>query len=323
MAWYEALFYPVACLLHRWNPNKAYQHTGTTGETSRVKDPQPNPLPSKRINLTQESLVAEAHHAQPPNSISSPQPSSLENIYPPAPAPLSPLLRLPFELRTYIYELALGGNILNVRHKHGKITHVSLSNPDPATDPPPLFLDLLCEPYPIPPWDECSTTGLPLLLTCRAIYRDAIHLLYTCNTFYISDLSVLVRWADMPLLRPQRLAEIRHLSVCWMYYSDPEHFLGFAAAQYDWRTWSRFWDIVARHMVGLKKLELRMEFVGGREAVGVEKEWVKVMLGVRRIKEVTVEIVLRTSSWSGDRCEEVEKTVKDAWLQEGHGPRED
>lgn len=70
------------------------------------------------------------------------------------------------------------------------------------------------------------------------------------------------------------------------------------------------------HMVGLKKLELRMEYLGRREEVGVEKEWVKAMMGVRRIKEAVVEIVFRTSPWAGDRCEEVERVVKDAWLQQ-------
>lgn len=69
-------------------------------------------------------------------------------------------------------------------------------------------------------------------------------------------------------------------------------------------------------MVGLKKLDLRMEYLGRREEVWVEKEWVKAMMGVRRIKEVTLEIVFRTSPWAGDRCEEVEKVVKNAWLQE-------
>ena len=70
------------------------------------------------------------------------------------------------------------------------------------------------------------------------------------------------------------------------------------------------------HMAGLKNLELRMEFLGRREEVGVDKEWLKAMMGVRRIKKVMVEIVFRTSPWAGDRCEEVESVVKDAWLQE-------
>lgn len=58
------------------------------------------------------------------------------------------------------------------------------------------------------------------------MYREAIHLLYTSNTFFISDPSVLVHWAHSPLLRPQRLAAIRRLSVRWACYSDPEHFVG-------------------------------------------------------------------------------------------------
>lgn len=73
---------------------------------------------------------------------------------------------------------------------------------------------------------------------------------------------------------------------------------------------------MATCMPGLKKLDLCMEYIGRREEVEVENEWVKIMLGVRRIKEVTVEIVLRTSPWAGDRCEEVERVVKEAWSQE-------
>ena len=69
-------------------------------------------------------------------------------------------------------------------------------------------------------------------------------------------------------------------------------------------------------MPGLKKLDLWMEYIGRREEVEVENEWVKVMLSVRRIQEVTVEIVLRTSPWAGDRCEEVERRVKEAWSEE-------
>ncbi len=75
-------------------------------------------------------------------------------------------------------------------------------------------------------------------------------------------------------------------------------------------------------MPGLKTLELRMEYMGRREEVGVDEEWVKAMMGVGRIKEVTVEIVFRTSPWAGDRCEEVEKAVKKAWLRETNGSRE-
>lgn len=76
-------------------------------------------------------------------------------------------------------------------------------------------------------------------------------------------------------------------------------------------------------MSGLKELELRLEYLGRREEVVAEKAWVKAMMGVRRIKTVTVEIVFRTSPWAGVRCEEVEKMVKDAWIQEGYGTRED
>ncbi|CAF9936020.1 MAG: hypothetical protein ALECFALPRED_006662 [Alectoria fallacina] len=312
MAWC-ALLCTFSGFLNRRKLTKAYEYKR---EKARVTDQQSSPLPSKRINLTRESLVDQAHHAQLSSSISTPQPCSLGRTCSSTPAPFSPLLRLPFELRTYIYELALGGNFLSIRPKYCKTAHMRLSMPYPFITPHHLLFDGLPEAQPNLYPNQFSTTGLPLLLTCRSIYREAIHLLYSSNTFFISDLSVLIRWADRPLLRLQRLAEIRHLSVRWVYYSDSEQSRGSTAAPYDWRTWCRFWEIVATHMPGLKKLELRIEYLGRKGEVGVGKEWVKAMMGVRRMKEVTVEIVFRTSPWAGDRCEEVEKLMKDAWLKE-------
>lgn len=37
-----------------------------------------------------------------------------------------------------------------------------------------------------------SATGLDLLLTCRQMYGEAVEMLYSCNTFIIADVAVLV-----------------------------------------------------------------------------------------------------------------------------------
>ena len=61
----------------------------------------------------------------------------------------------------------------------------------------------LTEVYPITETPS-GPSGLPLLLlTCRSIYREAIHFLYASNVFFIADLSILIDWANIPLLRPQ------------------------------------------------------------------------------------------------------------------------
>ena len=312
MAWSDTLLSSLTGFLNRLGSSI---HHRVTSKAARVKEKQPSPLPSKRINLTRESLVDQGHHGQFSDSVSDPKVSSLERTCTLSTALVSPLLRLPFELCTNIYALALGGNILNIRHKDCKIRHIRQSKPCLTFDLPPRFFHGYDGQHLLYP-DQFSTTGLPLLRTCRSVYRDAIHLLYTSNTFFISDLSILVHWADLPLLHPQRVAAIRHLSVRWSYYSDPEHFCGSAAAPYDWATWYRFWEIVATCMPGLKKLDLWMEYIGRREEVEVENEWVKIMLGVRRIQEITVEIVLRMSPSAGESCEEVERVVKEAWSQE-------
>lgn len=55
-----------------------------------------------------------------------------------------------------------------------------------------------------------------------------------------------------------------------------------------------------------------MEYLVRREEVGVEKEWAKAMMEVKRLKDVAAEIVFRTSPWAGDRCEKVERVVEEA-----------
>lgn len=318
MAWYESF---ATFFISLFRCRKAHNYTG---EAARMEQQNPRSLPLQRINLTQETLVDQAPHSCLGYSSSSAftlQRSSLERKSTSVPAPFPPLLSLPFELRTYIYELVLGGNFLNIsvlryRRRSHTSTHCSV------TGRPPLSIQRSAEASDTGP-TQSSITSLPLLLTCRSIYREAIYVLYTSNTFHFSDLSILIHWADLPLLRPQRLAEIRHLSVGWTYYSDPHHFRGTAAAPYDWKTWSRFWEIVATHLPGLRKLELRMEYVGRWHEIGLENDWVKAMLGVRRIKNAVVEIVFRNGPWTGVRCEEVERGLKEAWLQEGERHSED
>lgn len=312
MAWSNALLNSLAGLLHCLRP---FNHSRDTGKQACVTEQKPSPLHSKRINLTQESLVDQAPDKRSSNNISASKAVSLERTCTQCPAPTSLLLTLPFELRTNIYALALGGNFLTIRRKDRKIGHIRQYEPCHTSDLPHRFHSIYEGQYLQHP-NQFSTTGLPLLLTCRSIYREAIHLLYTSNTFFISDISILVHWADLSLLPPQRLAAIRHLSVHWVRYSDPGHFCGFTDAPYDWRTWSRFWEIVATCMPGLKKLDLWMEYIGRREENLVEHEWVKAMMGVKRIHMARVEIVLRRSPWAGDRCEEVERVVKEAWSQE-------
>ena len=60
----------------------------------------------------------------------------------------------------------------------------------------------LTEVYPITE-TQSGPSGLTLLITFRSIYLESIHFLYASNDFFIADLSILIDWANIPLLRPQ------------------------------------------------------------------------------------------------------------------------
>lgn len=80
---------------------------------------------------------------------------------------------------------------------------------------------------------------------------------------------------------------------------------------------------MATRLPGLRRLELRLEYLGSRVGFGVEKDWVKTMMRVRQMKEVVVEILFRADPWTGVRCEEVEREVGKAWLRKEKEPIEE
>ncbi|KAJ7490965.1 hypothetical protein FB451DRAFT_628542 [Mycena latifolia] len=114
----------------------------------------PPHLPSTRIDISQRRLKA-----QPPGSH---------------------LLRLPLELRQYIYEFVLGGRVISLKlvtsklHKH-YVVRSKFYEPADVADGSRIRLnsDIPGERIPI-----------ALLFACRQVYLEALPILHRCNTFY-------------------------------------------------------------------------------------------------------------------------------------------
>ena len=270
-------------------------------EKKYLKKNKPQPLPYLRIHITQEHIAAHPDEKPPP-------PRSTASGH--STQALPPLLRLPAELRLQIFELVTGGQIIHLLHLPRQIKHICFPSTSLAETPLP--------PHQPPQYNVAnrrflSTTGLPLLLTCHSIYYDTIDILYSSNTFSLNDLNVLLFWNDLPLLRRQRLQSIRRLSIQWVYYSDPGQSIGLVYEPYDFATWRRFWQIVAGEMIGLRQIELALEYVGTWQTPKAEQSWVKPTMGVKGMQHVSISLLERRSPWDKERCGEVEKVVEDAW----------
>ncbi|KAL8663490.1 MAG: hypothetical protein Q9202_003800 [Teloschistes flavicans] len=231
-------------------------------EKKQILKWRPGPLPENRLNLSQDFLMS---------------PSTVTQT--------STLLSIPFELRQIIYQFALGESILLLSNNYGKIRiHRTL---------PPYGVTWTSD-GPTYRWnmetaDFESKFGFPtyrLLLTCRQIYVEAIDLLYSRNVFNLDSPLMLIHLKDLSFL-PQRFQKIRHLSLSWTYMTHPAHFHGSIHEPYDWATWERFWKIIANDM-RLVSLSANIGYIGDRQGLNMEGDWVKPILEVRGLREVNV-----------------------------------
>lgn len=126
---------------------------------------------------------------------------------------------------------------------------------------------------------ETATGFLPLLVTCRVIYSEAIETLYSTNAFEFTQ-----NWAAFRFLKvtipPQRLHCLRHFR---LYFRLPHHPVRNANSR---RDWADLWTFFGQEMTGLTKLHLRFLFMQPTEAFikntddssGDAVEWIRPML---------------------------------------------
>ena len=123
------------------------------------------------------------------------------------------LSMLPLDVRMIIYDMVLGGMVFHITTNESKsriLSHIC-KRPDHISDEDhqDCFDTSAKRPSSAPRADYPQATGqLPLLVSCRRIYSEAIDTLYSANTFEFWENRVAFKFLKV-MLPPQRLQGIR------------------------------------------------------------------------------------------------------------------
>ena len=200
------------------------------------------------LNLTKAEQSTEAE--QPSEPLPPPIADSQE---------VSPLFRLPLEIRVKIYTLVLGDRNIHLRLETQDDNRASpfLRHYHCKYGRKDLFTD---------PWHDCwyPRGGRPkdpvekilsVLLTCRLIYSESIDLLYSANTFQVDNLH-LFKYLHT-LILPQRLQAIKRLVLILEFAQFP---LSANEMETNGQSQAMVWNILSR-MEGLREVHLHLQAV--------------------------------------------------------------
>lgn len=175
------------------------------------------------------------------------------------------LSKLPYDVRLIIYEMVLGRKVLHLQAQNQKsrILHYVCKHPE-RIDEHRIHQD--CSEYSIkrpssaPREEYPQASGLlPLLVTCRKVYSEAIDVLYSANTFEFNQI-----FAAFTFLRymvpPQRLPSLRHFR---LHLRIPRHPMLNTRATRDWQD---LWTFFSNETSGLQSLYLHLLMLQPMEA---------------------------------------------------------
>lgn len=235
------------------------------------------------------------------------------------------LSRLPYDVRLIIYDMVLGGNTLHLEAANPKsrILHSICKHPE-QIDNASVHIDCSSQnpvrPSSAPREEYQEATGLlPLLVTCRRIYSEAIGTLYNANTFEFTQNFAAFTFLKY-MLPSQRLQSIRHLR---LHLRIPRHPNLNSRAL---RDWVDLWTFFGKEMAGLQSLYLQLQMLQPMEAhieatsddeaedwirpmvlmaVGAQqKRSCKVVLGTRRARHEPSRIFQQTTMQHSDASTE-------------------
>ena len=155
-----------------------------------------------------------------------------------------------------------------------------------------------------------------LLLTCRQVHAEAVHLLYQKTVFTVTgDLAVLLMFKE--LVGPRQFDMIRHLHVSLDRPSRRNLRLPAsmrASCVCSASEWRRLWSVVAG-MRGLWTLSVKIGywFLTMRDQYRSLQSVLKPLMGLSGLKEFQLEFRLQSVLDSGDRveiCEEILEMIK-------------
>lgn len=167
------------------------------------------------------------------------------------------LTKLPLDVRMIIYELVLGGSTFHVSagDNHSRIYHFICQVPGQITL---SQVHGQCHqlttkrPSSAPRIHYTQATGLlPLLVTCRQIYSEAINTLYSSNRFEFTQIHTIFRFLARMIPQP-RLPAIRHLVIKMAVPRHPN------LNSRTKRDWIDLFKLFSEEMSGLQSLHLTL-----------------------------------------------------------------
>ncbi|KAH8819033.1 hypothetical protein F5884DRAFT_743467 [Xylogone sp. PMI_703] len=200
----------------------------------------------------------------------------------PAPSPRASLLTLPAEVRKMIWKYALGGHTIHLAFEKKNLEYPDrwkaylIGRKCLASDPTTCSKYWGgCNPIQLPPYGPpilsppfIDTGLLSLLMVCKQIYKEAIDILYSSNTFLMN--ASLEGWGLLLLpfaLLPHRLNAIRSLRLHFDLYCHPPLPVPFVFDGLSYKgpvdannrqiKWETIWRIVSE-MEGLEDLEVEL-----------------------------------------------------------------
>ena len=163
------------------------------------------------------------------------------------------LTKLPLDVRMIIYEMVLGSMVFHIESgtPQSRIYHLICTLPDKIGEPNHQCHEITKRPSSAPREDFQEASGLlPLLVTCRKVYTESIHILYSSNTFQFTSNHGAFRFLKV-MIPPHRIQSIRHFR---MTMRVPHHPHMNARSK---RDWAALWDFFTSEMTGLQSLFLK------------------------------------------------------------------
>ncbi|KAL8973896.1 MAG: hypothetical protein Q9197_001853 [Variospora fuerteventurae] len=178
------------------------------------------------------------------------------------------LSRLPLEIRLQIWHEVVGGNLFHMTTTHpcphktllkSYVCRAFYRKLTPPKNRTPMSEDVnpRCQGSQQEPCffygpPDGSFSALSLLLSCRQIYNEAVHMLYTANTFHIDNLEILQLVIEAIGPRLSTISKMHVSTAMWKIHChditrlSDEAFAG----------WQKSWQLLAERMLGLKHLRL-------------------------------------------------------------------
>jgi hypothetical protein len=195
------------------------------------------------------------------------------------------LSKLPLDVRVMIYDLVLGGSTIHVSagDNHSRIYHFICQVPQRITE---SQIHGQCHqlttkrPTTSPREQHAQATGLlPLLVTCRKVYSEAINTLYSSNAFEFTQIHTAFRFLTRMIPQP-RLPAIRHFV---LKMAVPRHPHLNSRTKRDWED---LFKLFSAEMTGLQSLYLTLGMLESvkqtiRDTSDSEGAlWIKPMMGM-------------------------------------------